>query len=84
MAIKAISFRPQDTDLEAWAEQQENFSAYVRDLIERDMAIAYIRHVAPGMVRLVEELVAVKANKLLTNNLGLDVYIKKSKDRRKS
>lgn len=49
-------------EMKAWVEKQENFSQYVRDLIERDMAMAYMRDVAPGMVRLVEGLYEAKSS----------------------
>ena len=51
-----------DPSLIQWAEKQPNFSQYVRRLIERDMAMAVMRDIAPGTVKLVDELVAAQNN----------------------
>lgn len=52
-----------DPDLISWVEQQPNFSQYVRALIERDMAITYMRDIAPGVFKLVESLERAAANR---------------------
>lgn len=62
MSVKTIYFGPADTQLETWAGTQGNFSQYVRRLIQADITMSLIRDTSPGMVRLVESLIAVKAN----------------------